>query len=496
MSDSANGGAPPTITTTPPKSQGPAKGQRTPSAAHNKRNNRNNNNTNTNNARKINPRVDGAVSDSVTSMHAHAPAKRQGTREQGGLAAYPQYSTYQNGDVSNQRARPASMGGPMMPGTPAKERAYAQSTFQASPAASALPVPKFFGSKSVPNVNVPSSLQARMDGEKTPEESQGSSPESDVVSPAKQAHNPSQTPLDMFFMADKAEKERNNSPANMSPDLAVRLPPASEPRNPFQTNRPSPFARGIQEADGPMISPRTVPDGLRPSHPSRAHSSPGNPVNQNGNNEVSTQALKDLLFNNINKPNSTPPRSHQRAPSNSTGVDSCFETPSPVQRAAAGPTTPTPGKHTQDQYSLHYGNRNLSPMFQAARNETPPRPSNLRQQLNHSGQQNGFPQFPQYNQQQPFNKHSDPNTFSRSYLDSQIRSSLPAQPPSGLISNGNGNNATSSASLSGPSSSNYSAPQHSMPVPGASGSPRNSGTRDMKGMEDDLRRMLNLNVLG
>jgi len=489
MSDSANGGAPPAITTTPPKSQGQPKGQRTPSAAHNKRNNRNNN---TNNARKNNPRVDGAVSDSVTSMHAHAPARRHNTQGQGGLAAYPQYSTYQNGDVGNQRARPASMGGPMMPGTPAKERAYAQSTFQASPAASSLPVPKFFGSKSVPNVNVPSSLQARMDGEKTTASPQGSSPESDVVSPAKQAQNPSQTPLDMFFMADKAEKERNNSPANMSPDLAVRPPPASEPRNPFQTNRPSPFARGVQEADGPMISPRTAPDGLRPSHPSRAHSSPGNPINQNGTNEVSTQALKDLLFNNINnKPNSTPPRTHQRAPSNSTGVDSCFETPSPVQRAAAGPTTPTPGKHTQDQYSLHYGNRNLSPMFQAARNETPPRPSNLRQQLNHSGQQNGFPQ---YNQQQPFSSHADPNAFSRSYLDSQIRSSLPAQPPSGLISNGN--NTTSSASLSGPSSSNYSAPQHSMPVPGASGSPRNSGTRDMKGMEDDLRRMLNLNVLG
>jgi hypothetical protein len=497
MSDSANGSAPPAITTTPPKSQGQAKGQRTPSAVHNKRNNRNNNNNNNinnnttvNNARKSNPRIDGAVSDSVTSMNAHAPTKRLNTQGQGGLAAYPQYSTYQNGDVSNQRARPASMGGPMIPGTPAKERAYAQSTFQASPAASALPVPKFFGSKSVPNVNVPSSLQARMDGEKTPEEPQGSSPESDVVSPAKRTHNSSQTPLDMFFMADKAEKERN-SPANMSPDLAVRPPPASEPRNPFQTNRPTAFARGIHEAEGPMISPRTVSDGLRPSHPSRAHSSPGNPIHQTGNNEVSTQALKDLLFNNINnKPNSTPPRTHQRAPSNSTGVDSCFETPSPVQRAAAGPTTPTPGKHTQDQYSLHYGNRNLSPMFQAARNETPPRPSNLRQQLNHSGQQNGFPQ---YNQQQPFSNHSDPNAFSRSYLDSQIRSSLPAQPPSGLISNGN--NGTSSASLSGPSS-NYSAPQHSMPVPGASGSPRNSGTRDMKGMEDDLRRMLNLNVLG
>jgi len=383
----------------------------------------------------------------------------------------------------------------MMPGTPAKERAYAQSTFQASPAASALPVPKFFGSKSVPNVNVPSSLQARMDGEKTPEEPQGSSPESDVVSPAKLAQNPSQTPLDLFFQADRAEKERKNSPgAGVSPNPAVRPPPASEPRNPFQTNKSGPFARGIHEAEGPMISPRTVPEGLRPSHPSRAHSSPGDhtqsPINPNGNNEASNQALKDLLFNNINnKPNSTPPRTHQRAPSNSTGVDSFFETPSPVQRAAAGPTTPTPGKLTQDQYSLHYGNRNLSPMFQAARNETPPRPSNLRQQLNHSGQQNGFPQY----NQQPFANHSDPNTFSRSYLDNQIRSSLPAQPPPGLISNGS--NPTSSASLSGPSS-NYSAPQHSMPVPGASGSPRNSGARDMKGMEDDLRRMLNLNVLG
>lgn len=418
---------------------------------------------------------------------------------QGGpLNAYPHYNNHYNGDANNQRARPVSMGGPMIPGTPAKERAYAQSTFQASPAASALPVPKFFGSKSVPNVNVPSSLQARMDGEKTPEEPQGSSPESDVVSPAKQAQNPSQTPLDLFFMADKAEKERKNSPgAGPSPSLAVRPPPASEPRNPFQTNRPSPFARGIHEADGPMISPRTVPDGLRPSQPSRAHSSPGihaqPPTNQGGNNEVSTQALKDLLFNNINnKPNSTPPRTHQRAPSN--GIDSCYETPSPVQqRATAGPTTPTPGKHTQDQYSLHYGNRNLSPMFQAARNETPPRPSNLRQQLSHPGQQNGFPQY----NQQPFSNHADPNAFSRSYLDSQIRSSLPAQPPSGLISNGN--NAPSSASLSGPSfdsHATYSAPQHSMPVPGASGSPRNSGARDMKGMEDDLRRMLNLNVLG
>lgn len=380
----------------------------------------------------------------------------------------------------------------MLPGTPAKERAYAQSTFQASPAASALPVPKFFGSKSVPNVNVPSSLQARMDGEKIPEEPQESSPEPDIVSPSKQK---SQTPLDVFFMADKAEKERKSSPGlhNLSPDLAVRPPPASEPRNPFQTNRPSPFTRGINEAEGPTISPRTVPQEQRPAQLHRAHSSPGggpnSPNRRNASDEVSTQALKDLLFNNIsNKPSSTPPRTHQRAPSYTNNVDECHATPSPVQnRSALGPTTPTPVKYSQDQYSLHYGNRNLSPMFQAAR-ETPPRPSGLRQQMNPSGQQNGFPQ---YNQQPQFSNHADPNTFSRSYLDHQIRSSLPAQPPPGLISN-NGNITNSSASFSGPPTS-----QNSMQMPnGASGSPRNSGTRDMKGMEDDLRRMLNLNVMG
>lgn len=490
MSDSAKGGPPPTITTTPPKGQGQGKGQRTPSAAQNKRNNRNNNN----NARKQAPHIDGAVSDSVASNY---PQGRRPSRQAQSTAhgAYLQYGNNQNGDINGQKMRPVSMGGPMLPGTPAKERAYAQSTFQASPAASALPVPKFFGSRSVPNANAPSSLQARMDGEKTPEEPQESSPEPDVVSPIKQSHAKSQTPLDVFFMADKAEKERKSSPGitNLSPDLAVRPPPASEPRNPFQTNRQSPFiTRGISDAEGPMISPRTVSYDQRPAHLSRAHSSPGggthSPQQQNASNEASTQALKDLLFSNIsNKPSSTPPRTHQCAPSNNNnGIDECHETPSPAQyHSALGPTTPTPVKQTQDQYSLHYGNRNLSPMFQAARNETPPRPSNLRQQMNHSGQQNGFPQY----NQQPFSNHSDPNTFSRSYLDHQIRSSIPAQPPPGIISNGN--NTTSSASYSAPSTS------HSMQAPNtASGSPRNSGTRDMKGMEDDLRRMLNLNVLG
>lgn len=487
MSDSATGGPPPTITTTPPKVN-LNKGQRTPSAAQGKRNNRSNNNS-----RKQPQHVDGAVSDSMATGQSYAKRpSRIGAAPNG---AQFQNNNSHNGEVNGQKMRPASVANPMLPGTPAKERAYAQSTFQSSPAASALPVPKFFGSRSFPNVAAPSSLQARMDGEKTPEIVEESSPEPDVVSPVKSSHGQKQTPLDVFFMADKAEKERKNSSSTgLSPDLAVRPPPVTEPRNPFQTSSQSPFARGINDPDGAMISPRTVPQGQRPTHPSRAHSSPGggqNSQNRNsGSHEASTQALKDLLFNNIsNKPSGTPPQTHQRTPS--AGVDSCNETPSPSQqRAALGPKTPTPAKTSQDQYSLHYGNRNLSPMFQAARSETPPRPSNLRQEMGQPGQQNGFPQ---YNQHQ-FNHYADPNAFSRSYLDHQVRASVPAQAPPGLISNGN--NAPSSSTYSG-SSASPRPHQHSMPISGPpSGSPRHSGSRDVQGMEDDLRRMLNLNVLG
>lgn len=484
MSQTATGGTPPNITMTPPKPQG--KNQRTPSAAQGKRNNRNN-------PRKNNAHIDGAVSDSVATSHPHP--KKQGRQ---GNGAYAQHNNNnnQNGEFNGQRMRPVSVGGPMLPGTPAKERAYAQSTFQASPAASALPVPKFLGSKSVPSAHGPSSLQARMDGEKTPEQTEDSSPEPDVVSPAKLPHGQNQTPLDVFFMADKAEKERKNTPTGgFSPELGVRPPPASEPKNPFQNrHQQSPFYR----VNNGTTSPQTVPHGERPPPAVRAHSSPGNGTETStqttGNHDVSTQALKDLLFNNINKQSSTPPISHQRAPSNPITADFPNETPSPVQkRAAAVPTTPTPNKNT-NQYSLHYGNRNLSPMFQAARAETPPRPSNLRQQVDQSGQQNGFSQY----NQQLFPNHHDPNTFSRSYLDHQIRSSLPNQPPPGLITNDQrigSTTTTASAQHNGPQ--HPSPPQYGVPIPNtATANNQTNGSRDVKGMEDDLRRMLKLDVLG
>lgn len=467
MSDQQNGASPSLTQATPSKPQG-KKQHRTPSAAQGqpgqgKRNNKN---------RQQNPAIpitqlDGTVSDSVTN--ASPRSKKAPRQRQGGPAGAQQAPNGQAAQVNGQKARPVSVGGPMLQGTtPVKEQAYAGPTFQASPAPNKLPMPKFMGSRSVPSAAHPAGLQARLAGEKTPPENE-SSPEADVVSPVPPPRDAAvHSPLDMFFQADRMEKERKAS-GQLSPEAARRpMPPGTEPRNPFHNGNRNSFLQGLHD-DQP--SPKTVPPNSRPNY-ERARSSPGvaSPP-ASGNNDASTQALKNLLFNTPAESNTPPPQRPQSG--DAAKLSSGFDTPSPFTRRS-GPSTPTPNQQ-QNDYALHYGNRNLSPMFQAAR-ETPTRPSNLRQQLDQSQ-----PAEPR--------QQLSPNAFSRSFLDQQIRTSNnTSQLPPGLISN------------SDPSLNSFS--QHQRGVPqGNNGfgnqangapSPRNSGSRDIKGMEDDLRRMLKL----
>jgi hypothetical protein len=200
--------------------------------------------------------------------------------------------------------------------------------------------------------------------------------------------------------------------------------------------------------------------------------------------ETYTKSLKDLLFNvDVTPPKTAPQLGPPRANSNPRNGGSPFETPSPFQRSTSGPSTPTPSAEQQNHYLLHYGNRNLSPLFKAARNDTPPsRPSGLRQQELASdlsptaGRQ---PQLPQI----------DPDSFSRTYLDQTIRASQPATLPSIPLSN-----STNSANLS----SSHSASQRGIPANGSSprtGSVSGSASQDIRTMEDDLKRMLKINVL-
>ncbi|KAK5134817.1 hypothetical protein LTR08_006049 [Meristemomyces frigidus] len=438
--------------------------------------------------------ADGTVSDTVTNPTTSPRARAQPSHRQSAAPAVPS-QIGSMGLMNGQKPRPVSTGGQSQPDTPAKEQAYAGPTFQASPAPSSLPVPRFF-SKSVPNAGGQPSLQARMEGEKTPEhtpEKPESSPETDVVEPVPR--NAAQSPLDMFFNADKAERQKSRSGSNLllSPETAARRMPATEPRNVFQQSGKSIFLRELDGDSEDMPSPRTVPPNNRPALVERAHSSPCDvPQSPKAEEqrEAYTKSLKDLLFNSVNVPTpstSTPPQSQRRVESDAQA----FNTPSPFHRPATGPSTPASPIDQQDQYALHYGNRNLSPLFKASRTQTPTKPSNLRQEIANSRP------IPTSDSQQPPRQmpQIDPNSFSRDYLDQHIRASRPVSLPhfpftNGVPGNGNGNG--NSASFSGSSA------QRGVQA-GASGhsvAPRTGGAKDIRGMEDDLRKMLNLNVLG
>lgn len=454
--------------------------------------------------------TDGTVSDSV--MHSSAKPHTKTAPKQRHQSVALGTPPKQNGHldkVNGYSQRSASLGGNMLLATPAKEQAYAGPTFQASPAPSSLPVPKFF-SRSVPNVAA-QSLAARMEGERTPEK-EDSSPEPDVVSPHHSLRGGQQSPLDLFFNADKLEKEKSRSSSSLSPEMAARPPPPpTEPRK-VQQLQSNPFLQEMDGQNGDSHSPNAVTHNKQHLRRARPTSSPHmeDPMsNGDSEREAHTRALKELLFNNVNGTTQQPtnlPQASPRAQSIPRAPDTAFETPSPFQRSASGPSTPAPSLDQQNHYSLHYGNRNLSPLFKASRNDALPRPSGLRQQAfagdeaSHSDSNIGA---------QPRPYEIDPNSFSRNFINEHIRASgssasVPELPftntpnlnvPSssstfggvssshqhGVIQNGNGSNTTTSGAS--PRSSDT----------GTGGN--SSSSRDIKGMEDDLRKMLNLKVL-
>jgi len=436
--------------------------QRAPSAAQGQQKRNNRNRKNANNA--IN---DGTVSDGALANPAMSP-QAQRTRQSAGTQGQ---QTLDVGRASAQRARPVSVGGALIANNMA-EQAYAGPTFQASPAASALPVPKFF-SKSVPNATGQLSLQGRLAGEKTPEE-QFSSPESDRVSPVPLRQT--QSPLDLFFKADRAEKQRTQSGSHsLSPEVSARPHPATVPRNLFQQNNRNAFLSELDGDDSDLPSPRTVPTKSRPPIAERSHSSPGVPnrPTSDADRQACTNSLKNLLFDTGSaSPPATAPRTepHSFTPGAAYGEQSPFQ-----HRTPAGPTTPQ--GQADPNVNFHYGNRNLSPLFKAAR-ETPSRPSSLRQELEPNAPNDGT-----YYNTRPHSRDFNHNAFARSYLDEQIRTSAPAEMPPFRPTSRDMHN--SGAPVPIPSQQGY-------PGQPISTAPRTGGSRDILTMEDDLRRMLKL----
>lgn len=257
--------------------------------------------------------------------------------------------------------------------TPAKiQGAYAGPTFHASPAPSALPIPKFL-SRSVP-------AKTRTSPPTPPPEDSSDSADSPTPAFASPSRAPisipsrnEDSPVDFLFKADRAERAKNigGSPASsgfFSPSNLSRPP---HHKHDSYNSLNAPFPIELDGQAGPThVSPRTVVFSTNsrsvtdPNQVPQVKDVAGSP----NNNDVMQDLLSRLSQSQMAHNAGTPPRPDVFAPSD---PHSRHETPSPslegrsAVRSASGPSTPSaaPGPEGPDFF---YGNRNLSPLFKKA----------------------------------------------------------------------------------------------------------------------------------
>ncbi|KAH7051074.1 hypothetical protein B0J12DRAFT_539047, partial [Macrophomina phaseolina] len=313
--------------------------------------------------------------------------------------------------------------------TPAKDNAYAGPAFHASPAASALPMPKFF-SKSVPANNAPATMQTRLDQES---DSSGTSEKSDsppfvgATPSAKAPPRNEESPLDLFFRADREEKARKASL------LGTATPPGKSPapvnaRNHTRHVSNSNQGRGIftMEMDNGYTS-TPKPPSPSPAHrmsAGRAATAPSDIPRTAQESDSYPQALKDL-FSSSKKSNVQSPMANGLT-GTPTQNGQEFHTPSPFYRPSPGQKQVSGGPHTPagqinlEANPFYYGNRNLSPLFQAAKGDSAKRSSSLRQELDSSPSTHNRAELPvTYSEHNPITPSRlmagkpDPSAFSR-----------------------------------------------------------------------------------
>lgn len=365
------------------------------------------------------------------------------------------------GDHAHQRNRPTSTAGnPTVSVTPSKP-AYAGSTFQASPAPASLPMPKFF-SKSVPSANADNGLQSRM--EKEARGSERPDVDTNNLKPVDSGER-GNSPLDLFFRADREEKARKQSGSTLN---LVSTPSRSDtPKQPKDL-----FMMEMEDPESP-VAKRAQKAGSTP------HGYGPMPQQDDDQRAAYTKSLKDLL-----KVGGDASPQHGTPPSQQSPADQ-HEHASPQLHRQSPVTTPQNNHYQQYANDFHYGNRNLSPLFQAARNDSPSRPSPLRQtsQPSPTTYSNGYNNFAtEYQQPQsgsPFQtrnlqptqqQYQQPQQFNQNQYYAQPQFSPSHNPQRGV-----GNR-----------------PGQSQQLPYQQGQPQNTQPSDVKSMEDSLRKMLKL----
>ena len=352
-------------------------------------------------------------------------------------------------------------------GTPIKQ-AYAGPTFHSSPAPSALPMPSFY-SKSVPSTA----------STKTPEivEEQGANKAAEVKLEDTAAvqigvtEKQESTPLDFLFEAARLARDtpRAESPANRSAklfapeDSPLRRSPA--PREGGETVFPFDLdGNGSSVASmGPVFATpyKERMTALRSSSASPSISSSALDEDERRNK---TEALKQMLMNNAQSSaqrssSASPHPSDHSNPFNARALDLRNSNVSPHEkRHRSGPCTPVPSSNVADTHQcfaslpppVHGTRMNGSPMHR-------PTSSHLRRQ------------YRVQDHESPAELASDHNTTASSTSTAQ-----------------NGAKHTQSSYQS----SNHS----SAALPHSGQTPNHSSAHSAQQLEDDLRRVLKLNL--
>ncbi|KJK62163.1 Proline-rich nuclear receptor coactivator [Aspergillus parasiticus SU-1] len=339
---------------------------------------------------------------------------------------------------------------------------YAGPTFHASPAPSSLPIPSFF-SKSVPDPDLAPAIEA--DGDKYDVGPEYEATPSKLRPRAQfQTEEPQSTPLDFLF---KAAVEARNSQPQYSPEASIKIRSPQTDSKTLPQRKPN----GSTEGSLPLGVDYPVPhkSQIGPSFATpykdrmnalRSASSPSHSVVELDEDQrrAKTEALKDLLLN----PRPQRPSYVSKSSSQANGVN---EQPTPignvphfaaVLRTASGPSATLYNNVLPGQNQLTVGNGWQSPFSNS------------------------------------YNINPQPSQGQTSTSNKGALSSIP-----GNTANVSGGKCSSPVynqtkydinSMQGP---NYP-PVHQSPTSRVS----NTSTKalDTKKMEDDLRRILKLDV--
>ncbi|RYP79993.1 hypothetical protein DL770_006418 [Monosporascus sp. CRB-9-2] len=247
-----------------------------------RRQGRNNNNTNTtttnnNNSNHKTPQKMYASENDIPSYKKSSPYTSPCTPQRHGASGGDLSAFLQTGSTNPKQRNKSSRnrnkqggGGATSPGHEKQNRPsppilsqqdstpaiFAGSTFHASPAPSALPMPSFFARSHSDSPTVKSTMRPGQ------EPSPPSTDSEDAPSPPPVPRN-EESPLEFFFRADRAEKARTHRANSVNAVTALAPGPFSPPHDsPQQQNTVPRVATGAQASRRPVIPQRNTSPGI------------------------------------------------------------------------------------------------------------------------------------------------------------------------------------------------------------------------------------------